>query len=139
VAALASAMSMLEMPVAFLHRRLGWRRPVATLACAFGCWLIGIATVLSFNLWAGWFPLSFLPGLGRATVFDILDHLTSNLLLPIGGLALAIFGGWVMPAKFLADELALGSRTTKLMRVVLRYAATPAISAVGLAALFLRS
>jgi neurotransmitter:Na+ symporter, NSS family len=139
VAALASAMSMLEMPVAFLHRRLGWRRPTATAACAFGCWLIGIATVLSFNLWAAWFPLSFLPGLGRATVFDILDHLTSNLLLPIGGLALAIFGGWVMPAKFLADELALGSRTTKLLRFVLRSAATPAISAVGLAALFLRS
>ena len=139
VAALASAMSMLEMPVAFLHRRLGWRRPVATVACAFGCWLIGIATVLSFNLWAGWFPLSFLPGLGRATAFDVLDHLTSNLLLPIGGLALAIFGGWIMPAQFLADELVLGSRATSLLRAVLRYAATPAILVIGLAALFLRS
>jgi neurotransmitter:Na+ symporter, NSS family len=139
VAALASAMSMLEMPVAFLHRRLGWRRPSATVACAASCWVVGIATVLSFNLWAGWFPLSFLPGLGRATAFDVLDHLTSNLLLPIGGLALAIFGGWVMPATFLADELALGPRTTRLLRVVLRYAATPAIAAVGLAALFLRS
>jgi len=139
VAALASAMSMLEMPVAFLHRRLAWRRPVATAACAVGCWLIGIASVLSFNAWAGWFPLSFLPGLGRATVFDVLDHLTSNLMLPVGGLALAVFGGWIMPARFLADELALSARTTRLLRIVLRYAATPAILAVGAAALFLRS
>ena len=139
VAALASAMSMLEMPVAFLHRRLAWRRPVATAACAVGCWLIGIASVLSFNAWAGWFPLSFLPGLGRATVFDVLDHLTSNLMLPVGGLALAVFGGRIMPARFLADELALSARTTRLLRIVLRYAATPAILAVGAAALFLRS
>jgi neurotransmitter:Na+ symporter, NSS family len=139
VAALASAISLLEMPVALLHRRLGWRRPVATWVCALGCWLLGIATVLSFNAWAGWFPLSFLPGLGKATIFDVLDHLTSNLLLPLGGLALAIFGGWVVPADFLADELELGSRTTALLRCVLRYVATPAILAVGLAALFLRS
>jgi NSS family neurotransmitter:Na+ symporter len=138
VAALASAMSMLEMPVAFLTQRLAWRRPVATGVCAFGCWLIGIATVLSFNVWAGWFPLAALPGLGAATVFDILDHLTSNLLLPICGLALAIFGGWIVPGTFLAGELGLGSRTTRLLRVVLRYVATPAILAAGLAPLLLR-
>jgi neurotransmitter:Na+ symporter, NSS family len=135
VAALASAMSMLEMPVAFLHRWLAWRRPVVTAVCALGCWVVGIATVLSFNLWAGWFPLSSLPGLDRATAFDILDHLTSNLMLPVGGLALAVFGGWVMPAKFLADELALGPRMTGVLRIVLRYAAAPAILAAGLAAL----
>jgi len=138
VAALASAMSLLEMPVAFLHRRLAWHRSAATTACAVACWLIGLATVLSFNRWADWFPLSFLPGLTRATIFEIFDHLTSNLMLPIGGLALAIFGGWIVPAKFLADELTLGSRTTRLLRIVLRYAATPAILAVTVAALFLR-
>lgn len=64
-----------------------------------------------------------------------MDHLTSNLMLPIGGLALAIFGGWILPAKLLADELALGPRTARLLRIALRYAATPAILAVGLAAL----
>lgn len=138
VAALASAMSMLEMPVAFLHRRLAWRRPTAVCVCALGCWLIGIATVLSFNVWAQWFPLAFLPGFGRATMFDILDHLTSNLLLPICGLALAVFGGWVLPKKFLADELRLRPRTATSLRVVLRYVAAPAILAAGLAPLFLR-
>jgi NSS family neurotransmitter:Na+ symporter len=138
VAALASAMSMLEMPVAFLTQRLSWRRPIATITCAFACWLIGIATVLSFNVWAGWFPLAFLPGFGTATVFDILDHLTSNLLLPISGLALAVFGGWIVPESFLADELGLGSRATRLLRIVLRYLATPAILAAGLAPLILR-
>jgi hypothetical protein len=63
------------------------------------------------------------------------DHLTPNFMLSIGGLALAIFGGWILPAKFLADGLALEPRTTMLLRIALRYAATPVILAVGLAAL----
>jgi neurotransmitter:Na+ symporter, NSS family len=138
VAALASAMSMLEMPVAFLTQRFSWRRPVATTLCAVAAWLIGIATVLSFNAWAGWFPLAFLPGFGQATVFDILDRLTSNILLPISGLALAVFSGWIIPAGFLAAELGLGAKVAALLRIVLRYVATPAILATGLAPLFFR-
>ena len=138
LAALASAMSMLEMPVAFLTRRLSWRRPVATSICAFACWLIGLASVLSFNVWAGWFPLAFLPGFGQSTIFDILDHVTSNVLLPIGGLALAVFGGWIIPKRFLSGELGLHPRATKLLRMVLRYVATPAVLAAGSAPLFLR-
>ena len=51
VAALASGISMLEMPVAALIRR-GWPRHRATAASALACWLCGLATVLSFNEWA---------------------------------------------------------------------------------------
>jgi NSS family neurotransmitter:Na+ symporter len=138
VAALASAIALLEMPVALLTQRLAWRRATATSASALGCWLIGIGTVLSFNVWAGWFPLAFLPGFGTATVFDVVDHLTSHLLLPLSGLALAVFGGWIVPERFLAHELGLGSRTTKLLRAVLRYVAAPAILAAGLAPLLLQ-
>jgi NSS family neurotransmitter:Na+ symporter len=93
---------------------------------------------LSFNVWAGWFPLAFPPGFGTATVFDVVDHLTSHLLLPLSGLALAVFGGWIVPERFLAHELGLGSRTTKLLRAVLRYVAAPAILAAGLAPLLLQ-
>jgi NSS family neurotransmitter:Na+ symporter len=139
VAALASAISMLEMPVAFLHRRLAWRRSVAAGVCAFGCWLIGIATVLSFNRWAGWFPLAFLPGFATATVFDVIDHLTSNLLLPICGLALAVFGGWVVPAALLGGELGLAPAMTRVLRFLLRWVALPGIIAAAMAPLLLRT
>jgi hypothetical protein len=50
----------------------------------------------------------------------------------------SVIGGWVLPEKFLADELGLGPRTATLLRVVLRYVAAPAILAAGLAPLFLR-
>jgi NSS family neurotransmitter:Na+ symporter len=121
VAALASAMSLLEMPVALAHRWLGWSRRRAALAASALCWGLGLASVLSFNLWAGWRPLAWLPGLGSLTVFDSLDHVASNVLLPLGGLGLALFGGWVVPARVLAGELGLGPPAGRAVVLLLRY------------------
>ncbi len=137
IAALASAISLLEMPVAFLRNRLGCSRLLATLVAASTCWAVGLATVLSFNLWAGWFPLAAMPGLAKATVFELLDHLTSNLLLPIGGLALALFAGWAIPAGVLADELGLGPISAAILRVLLRYVAPAGIAGATLGPLIL--
>jgi NSS family neurotransmitter:Na+ symporter len=137
VAALASAMSMLEMSVALLRRWPGWSRPAAAWAAAMLCWLLGLGSVLSFNTWSGWFPLAAVPGLAGAPVFELLDQLTSNVLLPIGGFALAVFGGWVIPAELLASELGVGRAPIRALRVLLRYIAPLAIAVAALAPIFL--
>jgi NSS family neurotransmitter:Na+ symporter len=137
VAALASAISMIELAVAALTRSLGWRRAPASLAVGGGCFVAGLATVFSFNLWAGWHPLAALPGLERATVFDLLDHLTSNLMLPLGAFLLALLGGWALPASLLAAELGLSPAGAARLRWVLRYAAPAGIAAAALAPLVL--
>jgi NSS family neurotransmitter:Na+ symporter len=134
IAGLASAMSLLEMPVAYL-RRHGWRRAPATATAASSCWLLGWISVFSFNRWAEWFPLGGLPAFRSATVFDLLDQLTSNMLLPAGGLGLAILAGWVLPASPLADELRLSHAGAALLRVLLRYVVPCAIVLVALASL----
>ena len=132
VAALASAISLLEMPVALLQRRLGWPRARAAIAAALVTWAAGLATVFSFNLWAGWHPLGAIPWFSTATVFDLVDHLTSNALLPVGGLALALFAGWALPARPLAEELGAGPRAIALLRFLLRWIAPAAIAATAL-------
>ena len=121
VAALASAMSLLEMPVALAHRWLGWSRRGAALVSAVVCWGLGLASVLSFNLWAGYRPLAWLPGLDALSVFDSFDHVASNVLLPLGGLGLALFGGWVVPARVLAAELGLSRPAGRVTVLLLRY------------------
>jgi NSS family neurotransmitter:Na+ symporter len=137
VAALASAISMLELVVAMLVRRFAWTQTAASAIAAGVCFVAGIPTVLSFNAWAGWHPLSGLAGnLGAATVFDLLDYLTSNILLPLGGLGLAVFAGWVMPPRLLADELNLSERGRRILLALLRYAAPAGILAVALGTLF---
>jgi len=132
VAALASAISMLEIVVATLMRRCELRRAVATAVAAGTCLVAGIATVLSFNLWVDWHPLAGWRGFERATVFDLLDYLTSNVLLPLGGLAIALFAGWAVPAGLLTEELHLTPATARVLRVLLRYVAPLAIAATAI-------
>jgi len=133
VAALASAISMLELAVALVMRRLRWPRPRAAAAIAAACFAAGLATVFSFNLWAQWHPLGALADFADATAFDLLDHLTSNFLLPIAGIAIALFAGWALPESVLREELRLGARGARALRILLRWV-TPAVVAVTAAA-----
>ncbi|MCM5569706.1 sodium-dependent transporter [Burkholderiaceae bacterium FT117] len=135
VAALASAISMLELIVAMLTRRLGLGRLAATAIAASACFAAGIATVLSFNLWADWRPLGGIDRLADASFFDLLDMLTSDLLLPIGGLLIALFAGWAAPRQLLVEELRLGKGGASLLRALLRWIAPAAIVAVTASAL----
>jgi len=133
VAALASAISMLELAVALVVRRVGWSRPAAAAAIGAACFVAGLATVFSFNVWAHWHPLGAIADFAEATAFDLLDHLTSNFLLPVGGLAIALFAGWALPESVLREELRLGARGAQALRILLRWA-TPALIAVTAAA-----
>lgn len=101
--------------------------------CAAACWVLGVATVLSFNSWAGWFPLGALPLFAKATFFDVLDHLTSNLLLPGAGFGLAFFVGWIVPETFLSHQLGLGGATLGGLRFLLRYVVPSGIAAATIA------
>ena len=138
LAALGSALSLLEMPVSLAHRWLGWSRPTATLASAVGCWALGLATVLSFSTWSAWYPLTRIPGLATATAFESLDYVSSNVLLPLGGLGLSIFGGWIVQSDALAEELGLRPDALRGLTLVLRYVAPIGIVAASVAPFVLR-
>jgi len=136
VAALASAISMLELSVALLLRHLRWSRRQSTIAVGSACFVTGLTSVLSFNLWAEWHPLGGFSGFAEATVFDLLDYLTSNMLLPVGGFAIALFAGWAVPVKVVVAELGLSPAGATLLGVLLRYVVPLGIVAVALAPLF---
>ncbi|MBM3568555.1 MAG: sodium-dependent transporter [Alphaproteobacteria bacterium] len=135
VAALSSAISMLEMAAAYLRRARQWSRIRAAVVAGAVCWVLGWATVLSFNLGREWRPLGLVPGFEGLGAFELLDQLTSNLLLPLGGLALAILGGWALPHDLLAKELRLGAGAARALRFLLRYFAPAAILATAAAPL----
>jgi NSS family neurotransmitter:Na+ symporter len=125
------------MPVALLTRAYHWPRPLATAVAAISCWALGLVSVLSFNNWADWYPLQSIPGLSQVGAFALLDGLTSNILLPAGGFALAVFGGWVVPERVLAEELQLRPRASAALRFLLRYVVPLGIAAATVAPLHL--
>ena len=133
IAALGSAISMLEAVVAVLNHRLKWSRARGTVVASGACFIVGLATVFSFNHWSEFHPLGSIDRYSEATVFDLLDDLTSQVLLPLGGLALAVFAAWVLPARFLGHELLLRGWSLLGLRVTLRFVA-PALILVAAAA-----
>ena len=64
--------------------------------------LVGIITAFANS--KGFLMSSWLPGYGQ-TFFDTMDLLTSNWMLPLGGLFIAIYAGWIMPARIRQAEL----------------------------------
>ena len=124
-AAWTSSISLLEPFVALLTEKLGVRRTVAAWSTGAGVWLLGIAVSLSFNEWSG-FKLF---GMG---LFDQLDSLTSKILMPLGGLLVAIFAGWIMKCEHLFEEVAMRTRGFQVWRILLRYVSPIAITMIFL-------
>ena len=132
VAALASALSMLEMPVSLICRRFGLARPLATAAGRAHGLGDGPADRVSPSVCG---PAG--RPIAGVSVYELIDQLTSNLLLPLGGLGLAVLGGWIVPAALIESELRLGARWTAILRWTLRYPVPLGIVAAGVAPLVL--
>ena len=102
IAALSSSISLLEPSVAYFDEEKIVSRPVAAISLGFIAWLLGIGSLLSFNLWS---DKTFIAG------FDFLgsmDFITNQLLMPLGGMFVAIFAGWFLSTKIVVEELSEG-------------------------------
>ncbi len=134
VAALGSSMAMLEGFATVTAGMFGWSQRRSVVLGTTACFVVGLATVFSFGRWSQDRPLGFIDRYRQATVYDILDDVTSNLLLPLGDLLIAVFAGWVASSAVLTNELRLGPRSSQLLRLSLRYVAPLVIVAVTVAA-----
>jgi len=115
-AAWTSAIGLMEPAVAWVVEHFNKSRSQATVMVGGLIWLIGFGSVLSFNVLA---DTKFLAG----TVFDNVDYLTSNIMLPLGGLLITIFAGWVMCRNSTADELGSSGSLYKAWRLLARFIA----------------
>ena len=108
-AAITSIIAIIEPIVAFAEDRWGMSR--GTGCVVFGClaWAIGLATVLSFNEWSEIFPLGALGTFAEMNIFALIDYFTANLLMPLGGILMALFVGWLVKPAVLAEDLSFGA------------------------------
>ena len=107
-AALTATIVMQEPIVAALEEYTKWSRRTLAYGTGFVIWLMGIITVLSFNHWSDVHPLRWIGIDSKRTPFDVLDYLTSNLMMPLGGLMVALIAGWALSRQAVRDELGLG-------------------------------
>lgn len=122
-AAITSSVSLLEPTVEFLEERTSMNRMMATVVASTVIWLLGVAALLSFNLWSEFTIM----GNG---IFDALDKLTSKFLLPLTGLAGIIFVGWKMDQRTIQQELGLSNGMWQLWQIVAKFVAPIAVIVV---------
>ncbi|MGM0481306.1 MAG: sodium-dependent transporter [Pseudomonadota bacterium] len=127
IAAFTSAIAMIESSVAFIAEKFRLGRWPATLVSGSILWLLGQLTVHSFA-GASWTQLDW-SWFGKpiASIFDLIDVLTSSFLLPLGGLLLAILAGWVMQRQYSKDELDSTKGLYDVWILCLKYVAPVAI------------
>lgn len=134
LAALTPMLACFEPLVGWLGAR-GWSRPWAAAASAVAVWVVGLGSLLSFNVLANWHPLDAVPPLAGKTVFEILDFIAGNLLAPVGALLTCLLTGWRLDRATFASELrGTTPGVQRVCRVLLRYVAPLAIGAVLVAA-----
>jgi len=114
-AAWTSAISLIEPAVTWLVENKNMRRITACQLAGFVTWLLGLATVFSFNIWSE-------VKLFGETAFGLIDYLTANIMLPLGGLFMAIFVAYVLPKTISQNELNMNDGLTyKIWHSLVRY------------------
>ena len=132
IAALTSTISLLEVVVAYLSEELHIKRQWATVLACVATMLIGSFASLSLKSNTS---LAF----GGRTVFDWMDFISSNILLPLGGVLIVLFVGWRLGKSHFFDEVTnsgkLKSPLKRIILFIIRYLAPLAIIVIFLSGL----
>ena len=120
MAALTSSISMLEMIVAYFYQERHISRPVASIGATVVCLILGTFCSLSFGIWKD----VTLFGMG---FFDLFDFIVAKLIMPIGGMLICVFLGWIVDEKVLRAEITnmgtLRALYYPVFRFIIRYLA----------------
>ena len=131
VAALSSSISLLEPGVAFLAEEQILSRRRAAEIISFFVWVLGIGSALSFNIWSDLYLIS------DRNFLDSMDFVANQILLPLGGMLIAIFVGWFMKESLIKDEIGqINPIVYKLWRFFVKFVAPTCVAYIFLSQIF---
>ncbi len=123
-AGLTSAVSLVEPVVQYLIDRFDTTRFKAVAISGFAYYIVGVGALLSYTkAWGELFSV------GGKPLFDILEYTTDSILLPLGGLLIAVFVGYVLQKERVRSALEheMGDRYFAVWRFSIRYVAPVAL------------
>lgn len=132
IAAITSSISLLEPAVSYFEEKQGMNRWKSSIFAGGAAFAIGLLSVFSYNAWADLLPLGFL-GINEingapANFYTLIDFTVANIIMPIGGLLLAIFAGWVALRKDMRNEMGLKEGGIfEVWHVLIKYVCPPVL------------
>ena len=107
IAAWTSSIALAEPVMSWLSERFGMSLRRSAILCGISAWTLGVITILSFHDWA--FSFKLFGDVKKLGFFDILQVLTAQGLLPLSGIFMALFAGWVLRPDMMREALHLRS------------------------------
>ena len=98
LSALTSAISLHEPVTAYIHEEWHLTRRRAAWLVTVSCMLLGVVCSLSMGVWNGF-------QIGGLCVFELFDFVSAKVILPLGGIIIALFVGWKLSRKLVYDEV----------------------------------
>jgi len=131
IAALTSAITILETVVATMEDYSGMSRGKIVLWLTLLLFIAGLGTVFSFSSLADFHPLGFLPAFESRNIFESLDYIVSNFMMPVGGVLIAMLAGWGLSRQATREELDVqDSLHFSFWRLLVRFLVPAAIATV---------
>lgn len=126
-AAWTSGISLLEPVVEWVEENTRMGRGGSSILVGILCWILGITSILSLNVWSDITPLDYFARFEGKTIFDLLDYFTANIMLPLSGLLTAIFVGWVVARESLKADLKLHGGAFRVWYNLIRFVTPVAV------------
>ena len=124
LAAFTSTISLAEVSVAFMQKHAKLSRAKACFAVILPLFILSPICSLSVGPWSEY-------TIAGLTLFDFLDTIATNIMLPIGGVLLCIYMGWVAPESFFRAQVTnngkLHSWALGMIRFIVKWIAPPLI------------
>jgi NSS family neurotransmitter:Na+ symporter len=107
IAALTSAMTIMETIVSVIEDFTRLSRHKIVLAVTILLWIAGLGTVFSFSSLKDFYPLGFIEAFAERNIFESTDYIVSNWMMPAGGVLVAVLAGWGLSRSATLEELQL--------------------------------
>ena len=124
LAALTSAISLHEAVTAYVLQNWNMTRKKASTIVSVAAMTMGVFCCLSFGVLSHWTIFGL-------TIFDLFDTVSSNIILPLGGVLLALFVGWYLNRELVRREITnngeVSQRIFPIIIFLLRWVAPLAI------------
>jgi NSS family neurotransmitter:Na+ symporter len=124
-AALTSSIGMLEPPVSWLRESFNLSRRRAALTAGSVAFVLSLLAALSFNVLSDFQPLGSLAILEGKSIFEVFVYIVTQVIMPAGGILVAVFAGWIVKRQFSADEMYDGNEPLiyKIWLFIVRFVA----------------
>jgi NSS family neurotransmitter:Na+ symporter len=123
VAGVTSMVGLLESVTLWVDQRFGLHRHVGISIIIAAVTFCSVASVLSYNVWADM-------RIAGMNFNELADGLPTKILLPAGGLLIAVFAGWFMESRYSEEELQTGATAYRTWQFLVRFVAAPAIAII---------